>query len=146
MNKKEITEYNKRCATFLGAIYSEHAKAWGFINAKNIGSKMFDGIMYHNVIEAERFKTELKFHSDWNWIMEVIEAIEKLGFATKIDHNYCISNYGCDRCEIDTKENALFQDCDEEEESIASELTKSKKIATTEAINQFLIWYNEQKK
>ena len=38
--QEEILEYNKRCAEFLGAIYSDHAEAWGFGNAKNIGMKM----------------------------------------------------------------------------------------------------------
>ncbi len=64
MTQEEILQYNKLCAEFLDAIYSEDAEAWGFGNAKNIGSKMFHGVMYHNVIEAQRFEKELKFHSD----------------------------------------------------------------------------------
>ncbi len=35
MTQEEIQEYNKRCAKFLGGIYSEHASAWGFGNARN---------------------------------------------------------------------------------------------------------------
>lgn len=134
------------CAEFLGAIYSEHAEAWGFGNAKNVGSTRFQEILYDNVIHAQRFEKELKFDSDWNWIMQVVEAIEELGFATKITHDYCISNYGCDNCVIDTRKNALyFGDEDEMEEPIVFKLTTSKKQAVVEAINQFLIWYDKNK-
>lgn len=45
------------CAEFLGAIYSEHAEAWGFGNAKNVGSTRFQEILYDNVIHAQRFET-----------------------------------------------------------------------------------------
>lgn len=127
MNEKEILEYNKRCALFLGAIYSKQAEAWGFGNAKNIGSKMFHGVMYHNVIQAERFEKELKFHSDWNWIMDVVEAIEKKGYEIDIFSN-CV--------EI----------CDTPDENYITEAVgKTKKEAVVEAINQFLIWYEQNK-
>ena len=120
MNEKEILEYNKRCALFLGAIYSEQAEAWGFGNAKNIGSKMFHGVMYHNVIQAERFEKELKFHSDWNWIMEMVEAIEK---------KVWVNIKGC-AVDIST---------------IANLNAPTKKEAVVEAINQFLIWFEQNK-
>ena len=80
MKQKEITNYNKLCAEFLGAIYSKNTETWEFGNAKNIGSKMFRGIMYHDVIQAERYEKELKFHSDWNCIHKVIDEITSQGF------------------------------------------------------------------
>lgn len=125
--KKEpqnVLQYNKMCAEFLGAIYSEHAEAWGFGNAKNIGSKMFHGVMYHNVIEAQRFEKELKFHSDWNWIMEVVEAIEKLGYDVVIAKTSC-----------SIKMNKQLVK--------AALMLETKKEAVVEAINKFLIWYNK---
>ena len=126
MIQEEILEYNKLCAEFLDAIYSEAAEAWGFGNAKNIGSKMFHGVMYHNVIEAQRFEKELKFHSDWNWIMIMVENIvEKTKFKT-------------------------IDECSEDEWYATIGVTRlpitSKKEAVVQAINQFLIWYNEQNK
>jgi hypothetical protein len=36
LKESQILQYNKMCAEFLGAIYSEHAETWGFGNAKNI--------------------------------------------------------------------------------------------------------------
>ena len=126
MKQEEINNYNCLCAKFLDAIYSEHAEAWGFGNAKNIGSKMFHGVMYHNVIQAERFEKELKFYSDWNWIMEVVEAIEKLA-----DWNLeCLNG-----------EERQFQMCIPLSGTYIT--SKDKKEAVVEAINQFLIWYNE---
>jgi hypothetical protein len=129
MTAEEILEYNKRCAEFLGAIYSEHAKAWGFGNAKNIGSKMFHGVMYHNVIEAQRFEKKLKFHSDWNWIMEVVEAIENLfdgEVLVEISDESCYIGYY----------KLLYE---------KYTTMETKKEAVVQAINQFLIWYNKNK-
>ena len=120
MTQEETLNFNKRCAEFLGAIYSEQAEAWGFGNAKNIGSKMFHGVMYHNVIQAERFEKELKFHSDWNWIMEMVEAIEK---------KVWVNIKGC-AVDIST---------------IANLNAPTKKEAVVEAINQFLIWFEQNK-
>jgi hypothetical protein len=129
MTQEEILQYNKLCAEFLDAIYSEHAEAWGFGNAKNIGSKMFHGVMYHNVIEAQRFEKELKFHSDWNWIMEVVEAIEKLdNIFVKIHTGGC-----------------FIHPINDTKNYIAKEYSSNKKEAVVQAINQFLIWYNQNK-
>jgi hypothetical protein len=129
MTQEEI-KYNKLCADVMGwknlndDSYPEYLTPMGdFYSLKNL---MFD--------------------SDWNWIMMVIEKIEGLGFATKIQHDYCISNYGCDSCEIDTRENALFIPDEYKEgiEPIVFELTKTKKQATIQAIYKFLIWYNKK--
>ena len=88
-------ERNKEIALMLGAIYSNYAEAWGFGNAKNIGSKMFDGIMYENVVEAQRFEKELKFHSDWKWLMEAVYYLElKLVKPVVISQGMCIINRG----------------------------------------------------
>jgi hypothetical protein len=89
MTQQEIQERNKQIALMLGAIYSSNGEAWGFGNAKNIGSKMFNGVMYKDVIQAERFEKELKFHSDWNWLIEAVEFIEKLGGSYNISNKSC---------------------------------------------------------
>lgn len=157
MTQEEILQYNKRCAEFLGAIYSKHAEAWGFGNAKNIGSKMFHGVMYHNVIQAERFEKELKFHSDWNWIMEVVEAIEKLQIPNYINEKGFKSDllkrihtsieYG-----LEVRKNESFYGyiCIITCFTFSGHQFKgyskiSKKEAVVEAINQFLIWYEKNK-
>jgi hypothetical protein len=132
MIQEEILEYNKRCAEFLGAIYSEDAQAWGFGNAKYIGSKMLYGVMYHDVIEAERFEKQLKFDSDWNWIMEVVEAIQKI-IIIEDDDEFCIEFY--EGLPGDPK---TFVTVGEIEIS-----NKNPKEAVVQAIDQFLIRYND---
>jgi hypothetical protein len=77
MTQQQIQERNQQIALMLGGIYSKLVDAWGLGNAQNIGSKMFDGVMYEDVIKAQRFEKELKFHSDWNWLMEAIQFLQK---------------------------------------------------------------------
>jgi hypothetical protein len=104
MTEEEILQYNKMCAEFLNlhrdeevAIYKFNAYPYDF----------------------------LKFHSNWDWIMEVVEAIEKKGYEIDIFSN-CV--------EI----------CDTPDENYITEAVgKTKKEAVVQAINQFLIWYNE---
>lgn len=138
MTQEEIFDYNKRCAEFLGAIYAEHGEAWAFGNPKNIGSKMFHGVMYHNVIQAERFEKELKFHSDWNWIMEVVEKIESLD---KLGGIVMIQQGRCKITSIMAGDHSVYADVS----LYFTKGMKGQKEAVVEAINQFLIWYNTQK-
>lgn len=137
MKQEEILQYNKRCALFLGAIYSEQAEAWGFGNAKNIGSKMFHGVMYHNVIQAERFEKELKFHSDWNWIMEVKEKICQLDIIDELDTLYDSVAKGYHCVLLPTYKNTF--------DGFYTKVLSTEKEAVVEAINQFLIWYEQNK-
>ena len=100
-----IADYNKRCAEFLNLPRNDEVAIY----------KM-----------SEYPYDFLKFHSDWNWIMEVVDAIDKIQH-TQLDilGKYCrISSKGID-----------FQGSSKED----------KKEAVVKAINQFLIWYNENK-
>jgi hypothetical protein len=81
MTAQEIQERNEQIALMLGAIHSIHTEAWGFGNAKNIGSKMFHRVMYKVVIKAQRFEKQLKFHSDYNWLMEAVEFIRLKNYS-----------------------------------------------------------------
>ena len=104
MTQEEILEYNKLCAEFLNLHRDEEVAIYKF-----------------NAYPYEY----LRFNSDWNWIMEVVEAIEKLGY------------------EIDIFSNCV-QICDTPDENYITEAAgKTKKEAVVQAINQFLIWYNE---
>ena len=75
----------------------------------------------------------MRFHSDWNWIMEVVEAIEKLGYYTK---NECIRNVNYFNI-YELKNN---------EETFYGSGNNSKKEAVVQAIYQFLKWYNNETK
>ena len=121
-------EYNKLCAEFLGGKIKEDG--WNFC-LTDFGVK-YCGYGFH-----EGF--ELKFHSDWNWIMEMVEAIEKLKFRFEIALNevnlYCISEEKRFSCAIN------YHDC----ENYGEEIHLTKKEAVVQAINQFIDWYNKQK-
>ena len=71
---------------------------------------------------------DLQFHSDWNWLMEVVEKIESKGFDVFINTFVCrISDVGEDRFEdIETFNSA------------------SKIQAVNSAVVEFIKWYNNQ--
>lgn len=121
MTKKEILDYNRRCAEFLKVP-----------NLKDAKGDLWDFLRTNQKIYSIRTR-ELTYHSDWNWIMEVCEAIEKLGYYTNIlsaDNNSMKHTMHINKVHEEEKY-TLFVD--------------SKKEAVVRAINQFLIWYNENK-
>jgi hypothetical protein len=121
MTEEEILEYNKKCANFL---YPNAKKEYeeGEISIE-------DGIFKKGMLVFEHYHI-MKFHSDWNWIMEVVEAIENLGYFVMI--NKWTSTYtGAE------KEGERIQ--------ITTVLGKYKKTNTVQAINEFFIWYNQNK-
>lgn len=93
MTQKEILQYNKRCNNFLGL----------------------------EILKDEYCYDYPDFHSDWNWIMEVVEAIEKKAAWVSIKG-----------CAVDIS-------------TIANLNAPTKKEAVVQAINQFLIWYEQNK-
>lgn len=120
MNQKQTENYNRLCAQFLGGKYSSKYEYWDFLPVK----------WYRNFY----LKTEdLEFHSDWNWIMEVVEAIEKL------NDNFYFVKINTGGCFIhplnDTKDY----------KGICYQAGKTKQEAVVQAINQFLIWYEQNK-
>jgi hypothetical protein len=98
-------EFNKLCAEFLGIKKSQDLYVWNLL--------LFS-------------EDELLFHSDWNWIMEVVEKIHY--FKTLI-----ISNNHCE-VHFMIEDNMRINVC-----------VRTTKEAVVEAIWQFLNWYNEQK-
>ena len=120
MTQQEILEYNKRCAEFLG---------WKLISKEDfnkLGEASYTGEnkdIKWGIIEY------LKFHSDWNWIMEVVEAIEKLGYKFQLGWNIT----------------ALVSLVPNTSAKIAFIESENRKEAVVQAINQFLIWYNEHR-
>lgn len=124
MKQEEILEYNKRCAEFLGL----ELYAPGFPS----------GYFYKNDNNHFYHFEDLRFHSDWNWIMMVIEKIEGLGFNT--DSYSPIQ--GSVELEYTLHEFNIWDKINPEIQGRG----KTKKEAVIQAINQFLIWYNEQNK
>jgi hypothetical protein len=118
MTQEEIFDYNKRCAEFLrweSAGPGFPVGYWEFNSDKIV------------------FYEHMMFHSDWNWIMEVIKSIQKI--IIKNDEEFCIEFYQG----LPNKSKTFV--------SIGELGTESEdpKEAVVQAINQFLIWYNTQK-
>lgn len=96
---QNIAENNKLMAEFLGNTET-HIKNFGGIE-------------------------KTKYHSDWNWLMSVVDKIESLGYLVEIRENVCF---------IKTSEQDYF-----------SELEETKRQAVYKACVEFIKWYNKQK-
>ncbi len=116
MTRQEILEFNKLCAEFLKMEFDIHSGTWRY---------------------KKEITTELLFHSDWNWIHEIIEAIEQLRFNVRI-------TCACITIETTVDNNSNLRTIFKFH-SIGGEF-ETKKEAVVEAINEFLIWYNKQNK
>ena len=128
MTKKEILEFNKKCAKFLNSDVNKGLKR---IYIKDMEDK---NMIFHNhSVDYDTYEwngTEniyyipfdiLEFHSNWNWIKEVLDKIASLNednFSTKTQHAF---------------ENLL-------------DLSVFSSMSTfCIEINQFLIWYEQNK-
>ncbi len=112
MKPFDSIEYNKLCAEFLG---------WNYL---------IRGVYKDELTRYK--KEELKFDSDWNWIMEVVE---------KIEQTYVTDSY------------SRLNDDDKHEFNIWNKTTTeicgrgdTKKEAVVQAIWEFLNYYNKKSK
>ncbi len=123
MTQEEILDYNKRCAEFLGYSNPVTDKDFYFVEKEEHNKNSI-------IPKLLELNFEKRFHSDWNWIVEVVDAIEGKGFDVCI--NSCV-------CRVaDVGENRF--------EDIETFVHNNKKEAVVEAINKFLNYYNEIKK
>jgi hypothetical protein len=110
-------ENNKLIAEFLGyELFKDkyyELSQFGYIKTNGEWSDIF-------------YPTTLKFHKDWNWLMEVVEKIESLGYFFKI-----------------VSQTSLIVDKDEKCLSL-SVYRKTKIDSTYEACLEFIKWYNAQ--
>jgi hypothetical protein len=87
MTQQEKQERSEQIALMLGWIYNSFNDRWNEDMSHDYSFLRMD---------------ELNFHSDWNWIMEAVEFIEKVGFYSKISGcatsicNYCWFDEGGD--------------------------------------------------
>jgi len=110
------TENNKIIAEFLGRTGKANKLLYAFKNLDYRGQIWFN-------------ENELRFHLDWNWLMEVVEKIEKQGFifdiknyTTKITTGWKIG-FKPIKTDSDTKIQSVYNACLE-----------------------FIKWYNQQNK
>ena len=109
---KNITEKNKIIAEFLN-LTSQVIFEQVFAVSENGKTNFYK-------------KDELKFHSDWNWLMEVVEKIESLGYRIEIVKHIC-------RIYLSNKETIIISE------------NTPKIEAVYNACVEFIKWYNEQK-
>ena len=79
------TENNKLIADFMGGLWSEHSQKYGIGNAQYIDIGTFK-----NVVKAKNHYSlnELLYHSDWNWLMQVVEKINHQNNVVQIHENH----------------------------------------------------------
>lgn len=119
MTQDEI-EFNKRCAIFRGW------KNMGMVNLELwVSSKRQKGKM----------TSELKFHSDWNWIMDVKDKICQLDIVDEFITRYDSVGKGY-HCFIHPYYKGSF-------EVFCTSTFLTEKEAVVSIINEFLIWYKK---
>jgi hypothetical protein len=134
-NKQVIQEGNiffnrifENCETFESQDFNTLEKAkldLGIAPTTQESNKLIAEFMEHHNNMGNK---GLQYHSDWNWLMEVVEKIESKGFDVFINTFVCrISDVGEDRFEdIETFNSA------------------SKIQAVHSAVVEFIKWYNNQ--
>jgi len=126
-------EGNELIAKFMGLYPIETHK--GYFQLKNHRGKTH----YHKD-NIDRCYDICKFHSSWDWLMPVVEKIEKLGYYTKISGcasgicHYCWFNEGGD-------EHKPYQIII----GYNGENQESKIYVVWRACIEFIKWYNGQK-
>ena len=95
-----------------------------------------DGISQLYYTEDRSLKQIPKFHTDWNWLMQVVEKIENLQYKNNNDVFKVVIDYGS--CIIYNMINDL---------DILFSVNSIYKIeAVYNACVEFIKWYNEQNK
>lgn len=96
----------------------------------------------------------MRFHSDWNWLMEVIEKIESLdinNFAKQLDREdvqpiegkFYLSVYDC---QAEFLASVYYWQHDNNIKGLKKENGNTKIQAVYNACVEFIKWYNEQNK
>ncbi len=82
---------------------------------------------YNGSIFKYSLLSNFKYHTDWNWLMPVVERIElDMGFDVYIHYNNCTITDG--------------------ENAFENEAEPNQKIyATYQSVIEFIKWYNENK-
>lgn len=113
-----IQEGNNLIAKFMGAKLVPHP---------TVNCKEWTG---YTPIEGLLQSTTLHFHDDWNWLMPVVEKIEKEKHPVFISSNNC----------------TIYERTGKNHGFIIDKYGISKINACWQAIIQFIKWYNEQAK
>ena len=129
---ENITENNKLIAEFLD---------WEFDDLSETFETPFLKLVDPNAFGDEQYSCklqdfELEFHSDWNWLMRVVEKIESFVFNENNSFNVTIgaTNY------------CVIQDSNGEFYDGVEDSGETKLLTVYNACVKFIKWYNEQNK
>ena len=129
---ENIIENNKIIAEFLD---------WGFDDLSETFETPFLKLVDPNAFGDEQYSCklqdfELEFHSDWNWLMRVVEKIENL----QDENNCAIYNVQIEQSFTEIIDNHTS-------ETIIYDIDADSKIeAVYNTVIEFIKWYNEQNK
>ncbi len=79
-----IIENNKMIAEFLVKVDSR----WSKDDNQGDGEQLY--FQPHDTEFQQMYAHEMLFDKDWNWLMEVVEKIESLGYSIIINENWCV--------------------------------------------------------
>lgn len=101
---------------------------------------------WHNDSSERNYPTNIEdfeFHNNWNWLMEVVEEIESLGYITRITHRK--SDVGFFHEMVVTNNSIIVAETLEKLTWINNAENYSKMEAVYEACINFINWYNKNK-
>lgn len=128
MTKEWFFAFNNKCTKFTGWDYnfdsSLYYPSYEFAKAVGIGQGAW-------TLNA------LRFHSDWNWIMEVKSKICQLNIIDEFNTSYDSVAKGW-YCQLLPAHRDSFS-------AFYGKILSTEKEAVIEAIDQFIDWYNKQK-
>lgn len=128
MKQFDIKEYNKMCAEFLKW---EHTSNDGFICIET-----YCHLDYNSYYSGTH--SHLRFHTDWNWIMEVVEKIESTQRSKFSPYTHPAVEVSSLCCSIVFYGNY--------KQVVAEVIRPTKKEAVVQAVWEFLNWYQQQSK
>lgn len=116
---QEILDYNKRCAEFLGCKCSVNEQ-YELPNMMTFPPKQNSNLCSTSSVCCVK---DMQFHSDWNWIHEIIEKIRKDVVILENSVGLYLKARG----------------------PISKSILKNDKESVVKAINEYLIWYEKTK-
>jgi hypothetical protein len=121
MKELNKEEYNKMCADFMGMQYADE---------RSFNKEA--GTWTHSMRSLD------SFHTDWNWIMEVVEKIESTQRSKFSPYTHPAVEVSSLCCSIVFYGNY--------KQVVAEVIRPTKKEAVVQAVWEFLNWYQQQSK
>ena len=129
---ENIIENNKIIAEFLDWEFDDLSETFETPFLKLVDPHAFGDEQYSCKLQD----FELEFHSDWNWLMRVVEKIENL----QDENNCAIYNVQIEQSFTEIIDNHTY-------ETIIYNIDADSKIeAVYNTVIEFIKWYNEQNK